>query len=1157
MQSRAAMRAHRRRVRPSAALAAALLAAAAAWFAAAAIPARAAVPPVRTWQLPGAMPFEPTDVAILADGRLAIADARSRSVLLYDRDGKRIGMFARGPANGMRSVPIAVAGNPLDGTWYVAGQSIRGESEYDLHEVDVLPRRGIHRYYEHVGVDGVGSGTLGSSNQNDGVDLAVRPLDGYLIVHPRAFGTRPNIVSSGLPKTDSGQPRIAVWRNNWIGLTQANGRPFEVYASQTSAQGERTVQLRKAITFTGEVPIAVGAGRDLLFHVLVRPVDGAVEGAPDGSGGPLVRIVGGDLTEVAALRLDGVPIPPATDWPWAIDVGIDGDVAISTAGELFQVARFDAGGRLMHRLVGGRALDRLVPTMASVPTTETARIAALAAGDIGPPVVADRNAIGLLALDPSGAATSLRPNTPALDIATAAGAVFTVDDLGRVHRFERDGEPDPRWSAALAPGGARIAAAGDRVYVTQPISRTVLVLDASTGAVVARRPRTEPGVWPDDVAATADGTLYAIDAARGVMDVVSMSGVVSATWPVGLAAAPRFVAVADIPGGRVAVVATDEGTIERYDAATGTFVDRWQPAGADGKAFVPGDVAVGRDGTIYLAQSERGAVHAYSPIPVPTEPPASAATPTPGPLACQVYGTKGAAPRRVVLGHAVDVSITLRAACPGASRFEGADVLLVVDRSGSMARGGKVDTAKAVAVRLARAFAGAPHRVGLVTFAGDARLDVPLGANSDIAAPLHDVPAEGVTDLAAALALAHTTLDADRRPNAVPLAVVISDGRSDTSAKADALAADGILVASVIVGDDASRYDLESIAAAKDLVFDAGAPGAAAAIHRRLLTTIFGTVAGDWTIDDALGAQVELVEHSPLPPAARSDDMLRWARPVLPPGGITLTYQVRPLAPGRINTNRFAWADYTDADGARRRHILPIPVVDVITPTPSPTPTPTAMPVPPTIYLPLALTERCRPVTAPVDAVLVVDASTSMLERTASGPTKLDGARTAMGTFLDQLRLASGDRASIVAFHSAAVVAAPLTGDRGRLDRALAAIVTDRQTCLVCGVDAAMGVLDAAGHRPDRRALIVLLTDGRSNPRPASEAVARAAAAKATGAVIYTIGLGSDIDADALAAIASSPKAFVRTSDAAALVAIYRDIARDLPCPVAQFWGRR
>lgn len=71
-----------------------------------------------------------------------------------------------------------------------------------------------------------------------------------------------------------------------------------------------------------------------------------------------------------------------------------------------------------------------------------------------------------------------------------------------------------------------------------------------------------------------------------------------------------------------------------------------------------------------------------------------------------------------------------------------------------------------------------------------------------------------------------------------------------------------------------------------------------------------------------------------------------------------------------------------------------------------------------------------------------------------------------------------------------------------------------------------------------RRPGEVLLTDGRSNPRPASEAVARAGEAKAAGMTVFTIGLGADIDVEALAEI-------------------YRAIAVALPCPVGVFWGGR
>ena len=87
--------------------------------------------------------------------------------------------------------------------------------------------------------------------------------------------------------------------------------------------------------------------------------------------------------------------------------------------------------------------------------------------------------------------------------------------------------------------------------------------------------------------------------------------------------------------------------------------------------------------------------------------------------------------------------------------------------------------------------------------------------------------------------------------------------------------------------------------------------------------------------------------------------------------------------------------------------------------------------------------------------------------------------------------------------------------------------------------------------------MLVLLTDGKSNPRPASEAVARADEAKRSGIVIFTIGLGSDLDDAALAAIASQPAFYYRAPTAEQLGGIYRQIAVAIPCPAEAFWGRR
>ncbi|MFI0608519.1 MAG: VWA domain-containing protein [Anaerolineae bacterium] len=233
-----------------------------------------------------------------------------------------------------------------------------------------------------------------------------------------------------------------------------------------------------------------------------------------------------------------------------------------------------------------------------------------------------------------------------------------------------------------------------------------------------------------------------------------------------------------------------------------------------------------------------------------------------------------------------------------------------------------------------------------------------------------------------------------------------------------------------------------------------------------------------------------------------------------------------------------------------------------VAPTQSPSPSatltsePTVAPVP--ILLPLLLHEACQPETRHADVALVLDTSSSMLDPTANGGSKLAAALTAAGVFLDQLHLAAdGDQAAIVTFDHGATVAQPLTPDRAALDAALAKISTDRQTCISCGIDAAATELAGPRHRQGNVPVLVLLTDGRANPETAEEGVRRAALAKAAGLTLFTIGLGNDVDLDALAAIASRPDYFHHAPDAADLEGIYRTVAGTIPCPSAAFWGRR
>jgi hypothetical protein len=54
-----------------------------------------------------------------------------------------------------------------------------------------------------------------------------------------------------------------------------------------------------------------------------------------------------------------------------------------------------------------------------------------------------------------------------------------------------------------------------------------------------------------------------------------------------------------------------------------------------------------------------------------------------------------------------------------------------------------------------------------------------------------------------------------------------------------------------------------------------------------------------------------------------------------------------------------------------------------------------------------------------------------------------------------------------------------------------------------------------------------------------------------------TVGLGEDLDLDALVQMASKPAYFYRAPDGEDLKNIYQAIAVAIPCPAETFWGRR
>lgn len=210
-----------------------------------------------------------------------------------------------------------------------------------------------------------------------------------------------------------------------------------------------------------------------------------------------------------------------------------------------------------------------------------------------------------------------------------------------------------------------------------------------------------------------------------------------------------------------------------------------------------------------------------------------------------------------------------------------------------------------------------------------------------------------------------------------------------------------------------------------------------------------------------------------------------------------------------------------------------------------------------TIYLPLLVTEACPPKDVFSDIVLVIDASTSMALLTPGGQQKIDAALDAVWTFLDGLRLqGGGDRAAIVTFNRTAATLQELTGERRRLVSALRRVSLAANSRVDAGILAAAAELSAHGRDTATKAMIVL-SDGKANPVSSATVVSAAQSARRMGFGLFVVGIGPDMDAPTLRAMAGVATRFFPAPDPDQLRPIYAHLVRTVPCPASGYWGRR
>lgn len=173
-----------------------------------------------------------------------------------------------------------------------------------------------------------------------------------------------------------------------------------------------------------------------------------------------------------------------------------------------------------------------------------------------------------------------------------------------------------------------------------------------------------------------------------------------------------------------------------------------------------------------------------------------------------------------------------------------ADVLLVVDISGSMEEDNKIDQAREAAAAFIEAI-GTENRVGLMVFSDDVRTIVPLGQletnKADLLAAVSRLRTEGGTSLYWALEQAVAVMNETEDENRIRAIVVLSDGRDnsnqDDSRENDVTLNDvsaavlatresrnPIIIIPVAYGSDADTQALNAIARASATQVTAGDP---------------------------------------------------------------------------------------------------------------------------------------------------------------------------------------------------------------------------------------------------------------------------------------------------------------------------------------------
>ncbi|MEO8082585.1 MAG: VWA domain-containing protein [Ardenticatenales bacterium] len=598
----------------------------------------------------------------------------------------------------------------------------------------------------------------------------------------------------------------------------------------------------------------------------------------------------------------------------------------------------------------------------------------LAAAPDGRLWLIDGPAAKAVALLPDGTRSEERAvPTDALDLAVGDDASLY---LGRYNPLP--GKNQPMSSAGrLGPDGAEVwmrrcdcatgsgvAASPGRIWLTEPAKKALHWLGNVDGRVEGQLiPRAAQTGFPADVTASPDGTLFATDLMGGTVFAWPPPYLPNdyQTWSMLEASGPFRIGAGLQSDGQVVVAILFSDGLVRVHRPDGTLLARFFAAGD------PADIAVGKEGVIYILDERTHNVRVYepgtppAPTPVPPEPPR-------GHGACQIRAERTVDPGYVTRCSNAVVTLRLSATCPP-DAVSGADVAVIIDTSLSMIAENKMVSAKAAALRFLSGLDLGHHKASVVAFSDVARLVQPLTSDRALLEAAIDglQPDGSGTNIADALATAMQHITSAGRADALPVVVLLTDGAPNRPyvpepntaalAQAERARARRAYVITIGLGRFIDSLLMENIASSRADFFYSPNTIDLDRIYTTILRVVQSIGVTDLVVEDVPAAP--FVHYAPGPngdPPLVVGDRLQWTRPLLPADGLVLTWTLKAELPGKAGIGR-ARVVYSDADGTRRTAAFPEPVLESVrgAATPAPGVGPTAQPGPaPTATLPIA-----------------------------------------------------------------------------------------------------------------------------------------------------------------------------------------------------------